>query len=245
MDAKQTSSEQVSPTQVEKASQSETVLDSVESRETKPEQTDMKSSTASLEAELTMLRDVYSALRSEIRADEGKLNENLNLTIAGIGAVVAIIGFVANLNQFALILALPSVFFVLMLIRLGTLLGLGRIGSYLSKAVYPRMRAIINELDHGQHDFGEFSIDWEEFHPKLSPPALISTSITASPSGLQLLFSLFPLLAHFYYKTSASQPFSNLEIGLIILNLVAFVFISLLFIWSYFFGKKIRRIYRQ
>lgn len=216
----------------------------LESKETMFEQETKKSSHVALEAELSMLRDVYSALRSEIRADESKLNENLNLTIAGMGAIVAIIGFVANMDQFALILALPLIFFVLILIRLETLLGLGRIGHYLSSVIYPRIRTIISELDNVEHNFGEFSIDWEDFHPRLSPPELIAVSVTASPTGLQLLFSLFPVLAYFFYKANSSQTISSLEIGLVILNLLAFIGILSIIIWSFVFGKRLRRQYR-
>jgi hypothetical protein len=184
-------------------------------------------SVQALKAELGFLSEVYTALRSEIRNDENKITANTNYALAGIGVVVALTSLIASSQQYVLFLALPFVFYALMLMNYGHHLGIARIASYLTVVVYPRMRAIIRELDGGSHDFGEFTVDWDMYRHQSRVMEVVTLPIGASTYGLHILASLLPIVLFLYFKQVSGTILSAFEMGFLIADGVGLLGIAL------------------
>lgn len=176
-----------------------------------------------LKEELQYLRDVYTAIRSEIRNDESKVVTNINYAIAGAGIMIAISSFIADSKQYFIFLALPLPFFVLAFMNIEHNLGVAREGNYLRTIVYPRIREIIVRLDNGSHDFGVNTLDWEQFWVKNNFPTVLTIPLSASLFGLHFLFSIVPIIFFFYYKQGDNSPLSGVEIAFLVVDGVGYL----------------------
>ncbi|MBN1310354.1 MAG: hypothetical protein JXB30_02970 [Anaerolineae bacterium] len=183
----------------------------------------MPQSPDALKGELDVLRNVFDAMRTEIRGEEDKLTSNINYTLAAMGAVVVLINLISTTQQYIILLVLPYVFFTLAFKNLEHHQGIYRLSGYLLEKVYPRMREIIRELDGGSHDFGSFDQDFEPWHRQTGFRRFMLIPVAASNYGLHLLFSLLPVAAFFYYRQSVTQGLSAVEWILLASNVVGFV----------------------
>jgi hypothetical protein len=186
-----------------------------------------------LKTELSILLEEYNALRAEIISTLESGRQVTSLTLVAIGALIAGIPYISQSQIYIVFLIAPLFFYCLAWTQLRYISLAQDIGDHIRTVISPRVLEILFELSpEPRHDFRNV-MSWED--PGKNPMfqlrrrrrwllSLLFLPIAGSNYGTPLLGAVLSVCAYLMIAFQNALVVSFLEIGLISINVVAFIY---------------------
>lgn len=186
----------------------------------------MMSETRHLELEYTALLEEYRSLREEINATLDSSRQVVNLTLVGVGGLIAFFPFLLQLQSQTVFLLIPFFFYGLAWTQLRYILLAQRIGSYLDKNVISRIRSILKTVANGEEDdYGSF-MSWESGRGTnlILQVGFSVVLIEGAGFAIPLLAGLLSLVVFVIISRQSSYVLNWIDILLMIINIGALLY---------------------
>ena len=184
--------------------------------------------------ELEMLKDEYKVLKNEIVSNLESGRQVMGITVASIGALIALGKIAVDAGLVDVFLIVPFLFYALAWTQLRYVFLVLDMGVYLRNEIAPRVRNLLKrsvpDSEHDQ-DFDHI-LSWE--NKGRSPIGGIKNSlyrflfipIAGANFGIPLLAAIFSIITFFIFKNNTMGT-TCFEKILILLNVIAVVYSSI------------------
>ena len=184
-----------------------------------------------LKIELSALFEEYRQLKSEIVSNLESGRQVANLTLTSAGILIATIPYIVQSQATLLFLVAPMFFYLLAWAQLRYVYLVLDMGVHLRETVVPRIQGILKELSSSkqERDFAEI-MSWELAGKspirlrRSKILGLLFVPIAGANYALPLLAAVLSLSTFLFVRLSASPTITLLEIGLIVIDVVGFIY---------------------
>lgn len=176
--------------------------------------------------ELDMLKDEYKVLKNEIVSNLESARQVMSITVASIGALIAMGKFAVDAGMVDVFLIVPFLFYALAWTQLRYVFLVLNMGFYLRTVTAPRIRNLLKLTASNNEDDFAHILSWE--NKGRSPLRSIQNPffrflfipIAGANFGIPLLAAVFSIVAFFLFKSS-TVCITGLEKSLILVNVIA------------------------